>query len=345
MAKYILVNLENKSVQGMDIENISCLSLSNDKNINALLQGHLISSTKLTKEERKAFKEAANKLIDIYDKEDWATFDCKIPHDTVKEIFNAIYCKADVDLTRSMCSTSCLYPKTVVVRAGSRSGGKTVSSWCFDQIKTQPSLDKIYINVDKEIVTAKKDNDEIIKVQTSHGDEFDPYIGAALAYCYKQFGSKAAFRKAVDKITPKPKKKKKVVKHDVFPETGTDAIEDLRKGIEDFGNFVSSLSDAIRGGDLSVKIIDDNDKIWKKIDGEMVECEVFKQDTYEVGDEVLLNKDSPWCPGWVVTVDTRCCAYSPKDNASTVYHVTTLDMNEKLLVYPKHIAGKVVPKK
>lgn len=78
---------------------------------------------------------------------------------------------------------------------------------------SKPNLDNIFIQPDKDTVVAKKDDGDIIKIQSVHGDEFDPYIGVALALAYKQFGSKAAFRKAVDKITPKPKKKK--VKHTV----------------------------------------------------------------------------------------------------------------------------------
>lgn len=70
--------------------------------------------------------------------------------------------------------------------------------------------DKYFINEDKKIVTVKKPDDSVIKVKCDKRDEFDPYVGVALAMAYKEFGSKAAFKKYVDtNVTKQSKKEKK----------------------------------------------------------------------------------------------------------------------------------------
>lgn len=61
----------------------------------------------------------------------------------------------------------------------------------------------LWVNEKKKIVTAKNRSGELIKVKCDEKDEFDPYVGAALAYAYQQFGSKTKFRKAVDKLLKK----------------------------------------------------------------------------------------------------------------------------------------------
>ena len=69
---------------------------------------------------------------------------------------------------------------------------------------------KYFINEDKKIVTVKKPDGSVIQVKCDKRDEFDPYVGVALAMAYKEFGSKAAFRKYVDtNVTKQSKKNKK----------------------------------------------------------------------------------------------------------------------------------------
>ena len=69
---------------------------------------------------------------------------------------------------------------------------------------------KYFINEDKKIVTVKKPDGSVIQVKCDKRDEFDPYVGVALAMAYKEFGSKAAFKKYVDtNVTKQSKKKKK----------------------------------------------------------------------------------------------------------------------------------------
>jgi hypothetical protein len=64
-------------------------------------------------------------------------------------------------------------------------------------------LEKMWFNPKKNLITTKNSKDEVIKVAPGEGDSFDPYIGAALAYCYQQFGSKAKFKKAVEQLVGK----------------------------------------------------------------------------------------------------------------------------------------------
>lgn len=67
--------------------------------------------------------------------------------------------------------------------------------------------DNIWINEKKKVVTVKKPDGSVIKVKCDKRDEFDPYVGTALALAYKEFGSKSKFRKYVDDIVAKQKKK------------------------------------------------------------------------------------------------------------------------------------------
>lgn len=78
--------------------------------------------------------------------------------------------------------------------------------------KSTKKLENIWVNPKKKVVTTKNDNGELIKVNCTHGDKFDPYVGAALAYCYRMFGSKRKFRQAVDALLPKEESKKKETK-------------------------------------------------------------------------------------------------------------------------------------
>ncbi len=67
----------------------------------------------------------------------------------------------------------------------------------------------IWINENKKVVTVKKPDGSVIKVKCDQRDEFDPYVGAALALAYKEFGSKSKFRKYVDELLAKQNKKDK----------------------------------------------------------------------------------------------------------------------------------------
>lgn len=70
-------------------------------------------------------------------------------------------------------------------------------------------LENIWINDKKKVVTVKKPDGSVIKVKCDKRDEFDPYVGTALALAYKEFGSKSKFRKYVDEIVAKQNKKTK----------------------------------------------------------------------------------------------------------------------------------------
>ena len=67
----------------------------------------------------------------------------------------------------------------------------------------------IWINNKKKVVTVKKPDGSVIKVKCDQRDEFDPYVGTALALAYKEFGSKSKFRKYVDELLAKQNKKDK----------------------------------------------------------------------------------------------------------------------------------------
>jgi hypothetical protein len=59
----------------------------------------------------------------------------------------------------------------------------------------------IYPNEKKKLVVVKWIDNSITKVNCSEKDTFDIYIGVALAYCKKFFGSNSQFRKVVDNLT------------------------------------------------------------------------------------------------------------------------------------------------
>ena len=68
------------------------------------------------------------------------------------------------------------------------------------------TLKQIVINEEEGIVTAITNNYEgkvVTLAKTAKGDEFDPYVGAALALAYQLFGSKTQFRKYVDEKAKK----------------------------------------------------------------------------------------------------------------------------------------------
>ena len=70
-------------------------------------------------------------------------------------------------------------------------------------------MENIFIDEFEEVVLYKRptpfSREDIFKVAPANGDEFDPYIGVALAYCYECFGSKAEFTRAVDELRKKCK--------------------------------------------------------------------------------------------------------------------------------------------
>lgn len=74
-------------------------------------------------------------------------------------------------------------------------------------------MENIFIDEMDEVVLYKRPTvfnpEDIFKVYPSDGDDFDPYIGVALAFCYRYFGSKAAFRREVDKLRERCKNAKR----------------------------------------------------------------------------------------------------------------------------------------
>ena len=146
------------------------------------------------------------------------------------------YIKNDVDLCKRMVRliSNSTYGKTGEkhIFMGARGSGKTLmlrEKWIKDNFVNQlltlgtsklPKLDpndnsfikrlennNIWINEKKKVVTVKKPDGSVIKVKCDKRDEFDPYVGTALALAYKEFGSKSKFRKYVDDIVAKQKKK------------------------------------------------------------------------------------------------------------------------------------------
>lgn len=75
----------------------------------------------------------------------------------------------------------------------------------LDGLKAK-TLKQIVINEEEGIVTAITNNLDgkvVTLAKTAKGDEFDPYVGAALALAYQLFGSKTQFRKYVDEKAKK----------------------------------------------------------------------------------------------------------------------------------------------
>lgn len=76
----------------------------------------------------------------------------------------------------------------------------------FSDGSKSKTLRQIVINEEEGIVTAITNNYEgkvVTLAKTAKGDEFDPYVGAALALAYQLFGSKTQFRKYVDEKAKK----------------------------------------------------------------------------------------------------------------------------------------------
>lgn len=86
-------------------------------------------------------------------------------------------------------------------------------------------IEGIYPNKEKKLVVVKFDENTTIKVQCQKEDEFDLYIGVALAINYKLFESKTQFRKFVDKNTIWQVSKEKKVK----PKEVEKATQKLKK--------------------------------------------------------------------------------------------------------------------
>lgn len=80
--------------------------------------------------------------------------------------------------------------------------GVEIDKIIFDEvfIRNNYKIKGIYPNEEKKLVVVKFDDDSVIKVKCSKEDEFDVYVGVALAYSYKQYGSNTKFRKMVDKL-------------------------------------------------------------------------------------------------------------------------------------------------
>lgn len=59
----------------------------------------------------------------------------------------------------------------------------------------------IFVNKEKRLVVVRWKDNTTTKVYCQPGDDFSVDIGVALAYCYKVFGSKTKFRKAIEEHT------------------------------------------------------------------------------------------------------------------------------------------------
>lgn len=95
--------------------------------------------------------------------------------------------------------------ETNIARLKSRNhswNGFEIEKIIFDEvfIRNNYKIKGIYPNEKKKLVVVKFDDDSVIKVKCSKEDEFDVYVGVALAYSYKQYGSNTKFRKMVDKL-------------------------------------------------------------------------------------------------------------------------------------------------
>lgn len=110
-------------------------------------------------------------------------------------------------------------------------GFNSMGRWAYDQKEKEDSAMKTEINIGVAIVTPQKKDNEIIKViadagkkitvvkfadnsveviKCSKDDDYDVYVGVALAKARHEAGSNTAFHKAVDEllVTVKPKVKK-----------------------------------------------------------------------------------------------------------------------------------------
>ena len=77
-------------------------------------------------------------------------------------------------------------------------------------------MSRILIDEVEEVVLYKNmgiESENVLKVAPAGGDEFDPYIGVALAYCYQIFGGKKEFRRFVDDLR---KEGKMALRHRVY---------------------------------------------------------------------------------------------------------------------------------
>lgn len=80
--------------------------------------------------------------------------------------------------------------------------GDTDGDWSAEHDHFYEDFDKpeinFIINPESKVVTYLSDFEDPVVVKTHPEDDFDKYIGAALAYVYAEFGSKTQFRKFVD---------------------------------------------------------------------------------------------------------------------------------------------------
>lgn len=80
------------------------------------------------------------------------------------------------------------------------------------------------INPESRAVTYLSDFEDPVIVKTHPEDDFDKYIGAALAYVYAEFGSKTQFRKFVDEhskeLKSREERKEDKKKHKAVKTTG-----------------------------------------------------------------------------------------------------------------------------
>lgn len=80
------------------------------------------------------------------------------------------------------------------------------------------------INPESRVVTYLSDFEDPVIVKTHPEDDFDKYIGAALAYVYAEFGSKTQFRKFVDEhskeLKSREERKEDKKKHKAAKTTG-----------------------------------------------------------------------------------------------------------------------------
>ena len=61
----------------------------------------------------------------------------------------------------------------------------------------EDKIKAIFVNKEKRLVVVRWKDNTTTKVQCQPDDDFSVDIGVALSYCYRFFGSKTKFRKAI----------------------------------------------------------------------------------------------------------------------------------------------------
>lgn len=138
---------------------------------------------------------------------------------------------ADEDVLKEGIQTAETIFKCANTNLNDRVGFNSMGRWAYDQKEKEDSAMKTEISIGVAIVAPQKKDNEIIKViadagkkitvvkfadnsveviKCSKDDDYDVYVGVALAKARHEAGSNTAFHKAVDEllVTVKPKVKK-----------------------------------------------------------------------------------------------------------------------------------------